>query len=142
MADLQSCGFLIYRNQPKLSFLLMQHPTRWDLPKGHVDGGETEIQCALRELWEETGIPASRIVIDGDFRFEHDYTVSLAKHDYRPKRKTLTIFLAELSDPNFKIRASEHEGYKWFDWQPPHNIQARTINPVLKSIEAWWNGGR
>ena len=49
MADIQSCGFLVYREEPKLSFLLMQHSTRWDLPKGHVDPGETEMECALRE---------------------------------------------------------------------------------------------
>jgi 8-oxo-dGTP pyrophosphatase MutT (NUDIX family) len=51
-----SCGFLILRGQPVDSFLLMKHPRRWDLPKGHLDEGETELQCALRELQEETGI--------------------------------------------------------------------------------------
>ena len=45
-----SCGFLILRGQPIDSFLLMKHPRRWDLPKGHLDEGETELQCALREL--------------------------------------------------------------------------------------------
>ncbi len=30
------------------SFLLMKHRNRYDLPKGHVDSGETEMQTALR----------------------------------------------------------------------------------------------
>lgn len=38
----------------------------WDLPKGHVDEGETELQCTLRELYEETGISADDIEIDTD----------------------------------------------------------------------------
>jgi 8-oxo-dGTP pyrophosphatase MutT (NUDIX family) len=28
----------------------------WSLPKGHVEGRETDHECALRELFEETGI--------------------------------------------------------------------------------------
>ncbi len=56
----KSCGFLIYRNNPARSFLLMRHTDRWDLPKGHVDPNETNLECALRELKEETGIDAAR----------------------------------------------------------------------------------
>lgn len=28
----------------------------WSLPKGHRRSNESSFQCALRELWEETGI--------------------------------------------------------------------------------------
>lgn len=31
---------------------------RWDLPKGHVECGETPAECAVREVAEETGIVA------------------------------------------------------------------------------------
>ena len=73
MSDVKSCGFLIVRGQPAREFLLMRHADRWDLPKGHVDPGETEMQCALRELHEETGITATDIEIDDGFRFESHY---------------------------------------------------------------------
>ena len=142
MADIQSCGFLVYREEPKLSFLLMQHSTRWDLPKGHVDPGETEMECALRELYEETGIKQSRIEIDENFRFDHLYTVTLSKFDYEPRQKQLSIFLAKLKEPFIKIKPTEHEGFHWFDWQPPHDIQARTINPVLNAVDEYWNSSR
>ncbi len=55
MSDVKSCGIIVFKRDP-LEFLLMRHPTRWDLPKGHVDPGETDLECALRELEEETGI--------------------------------------------------------------------------------------
>ena len=116
MAKLKSCGFLIYRDQPQLSFLLMQHPARWDLPKGHVDKGESEMACALRELQEETGIEKAQIQIDDSFRFDQEYVVSLAKNNHKPKNKTLTIFLAKLTDPYFAIVPTEHDGFQWFDW--------------------------
>ena len=30
----------------------------WSLPKGHIEAGETDVQTALRELYEETGLTA------------------------------------------------------------------------------------
>ena len=71
MKTARSCGFLIVRGDPVGSFLLMKHKQRWDLPKGHVDPGETDLECAYRELVEETGIAADDIVMDPTFRFEH-----------------------------------------------------------------------
>ena len=56
---LTSCGFLIARQQFDLELLIMEHADRLDLPKGHVDPGETQMQCALRELEEETGLIGS-----------------------------------------------------------------------------------
>ena len=48
-------------------FLLLTHfdpevglPPRWITPGGGIDDGETPIQAAVRELWEETGISVSQ----------------------------------------------------------------------------------
>ena len=138
MAEIVSCGFLIYRADPNRSFLLMKHATRWDLPKGHVDEGETEMECALRELHEETGIQESDISLDPDFRFTSQYTVRYKRHGNVQKQKELIIFLAELRKP-VEIVVTEHEGYQWFDWQPPHDIQENTINPLLEKVDEHWS---
>jgi len=62
--QVRSSGVIVFRKQPQLSFLLMKHANRWDLPKGHVDPGESDIECALRELDEETGIQRDDIKLD------------------------------------------------------------------------------
>ena len=62
MKQPRSCGFLIVAGDPVQSFLLMKHADRWDLPKGHVDPGETDMEAALRELEEETGMRAGRLI--------------------------------------------------------------------------------
>ncbi|CAF3685548.1 unnamed protein product [Rotaria sordida] len=49
----------------------MKHPHYYDLPKGHMEIGESEQQTALRELCEETGIKSSDIDVDSNFRFEY-----------------------------------------------------------------------
>lgn len=38
--------------------LLIELRNRWDLPKGHIEAGESESVAALREVEEETGVKA------------------------------------------------------------------------------------
>ncbi len=111
----------------------MKHPNRWDLPKGHLDFGETKREAALRELWEETGIPSDKIWVDPAFVFEQRYWVQYPK-DPAPRLKELSLFLAFLSDA-IELKLTEHLGFKWFAWTPPHRIQKQTIDALLESVE-------
>ncbi|RLT20869.1 MAG: NUDIX domain-containing protein [Planctomycetota bacterium] len=130
-----SCGFLIVRGNPIESFLLMKHSRRWDLPKGHVDEGETELQCALRELREETGIVAEDIEIDPTFSYENRYMVNQNRYGGKGVvEKKLLVYLARLKNP-VKITVTEHDGYRWFSWNPPHRIQDLTIDSLLETLE-------
>ena len=116
----------------------MRHTDRWDLPKGHVDSGETELQCALRELREETGIAAASVELVKGFRFESHYQVR-AKKSNRLYDKTLVVFLGCLKR-DVPITITEHIGYEWFAWNPPHQIQAWTIDPLLAALERFLTG--
>ena len=42
--------------------LMIYRNGRWDLPKGHVDAGESDEACAVREIGEETGVWGTKIV--------------------------------------------------------------------------------
>lgn len=59
-----SCGFIIVHNNGKL---LACHATGkpdkngWDISKGHIEEGETPLECASRELKEETGLDSYRL---------------------------------------------------------------------------------
>ena len=135
MPEVKSCGFLIIRGQPIEEFLLMRHPDRWDLPKGHVDPGESEMECALRELSEETGLSEADIEVLPGFRFTNRYQVR-GKRDGQLYDKTLVVFLARLTR-EAQIACTEHCDYQWFRWQPPHHIQAWTIDPLLEAVEEY-----
>lgn len=39
-------------------WLMIRRGGRWDLPKGHLEEGETLPECAAREICEETGVAA------------------------------------------------------------------------------------
>lgn len=134
MPELKSCGFIVLRHVTGIEFLLMQHQDRWDLPKGHVDPGETEMQCALRELVEETGIEARDIEVDPAFRYEIDYTVRGKRTNQKPARKTLVIFMAWLHN-EVDIKPTEHLDFRWFRWSPPHEIQQQTIDGLLAEVD-------
>jgi 8-oxo-dGTP pyrophosphatase MutT (NUDIX family) len=140
MGELKACGVLVVRCDADAptrirEFLLMQHPTRWDLPKGHVDPGEEdETATALRELAEETGIPADAVALDPTFRFQHRYLVRSKRSGGEEWPKTLVVFLGRLTR-DVEIAITEHTGYRWFPWEPPHCIQAQTIDPLLAAVE-------
>lgn len=40
-------------------WLMIRRNNRWDLPKGHVEAGESFDRCAEREIEEETGVKAA-----------------------------------------------------------------------------------
>lgn len=42
-------------------WLMMQRNGRWDLPKGHIEKGESCEVCAVREIAEETGVRAEAV---------------------------------------------------------------------------------
>lgn len=132
--EVKSCGVLLVQGDPVERFLLMKHHDRWDLPKGHVDPGETELQCALREMEEETGIARELVSLDPGFRFTQRYYVEGPRTNWERKLKELVIFLGRL-DSDAAITVTEHIDYAWFDWNPPHSIQERAIDPLLRAVE-------
>jgi 8-oxo-dGTP pyrophosphatase MutT (NUDIX family) len=56
----RAAGGVVYYHRPAgRVFLLIRDPYgRWSLPKGHLEGKETEEQAAVREVLEETGVRA------------------------------------------------------------------------------------
>jgi len=132
-----SSGFLLFRKQKVLQFLLMKHRTRWDLPKGHLDPGETKQQAAMRELSEETGLQSSDIWFDPNFVYENRYWVSHKRDGGVQKFKELTIYLGLLIVDK-PIMVTEHEAYEWYDWTPPHQIQMQTIDPLLEQVSEYF----
>lgn len=83
--------------------MLICHPTHgrtWDLPKGRKDPNELDIDTAVRELREETGIEA-----------DANQLVYLGEYDYK-KNKQLILFrlnVKEMPDPALLICTSMFE---------------------------------
>lgn len=79
----------------------------WCIPGGHVDPGETFLQAAKRELFEETGIDMSESLL-----------IPVGK--YIPKRKGIEIhyFMCYIDDQtpvNILVDAEEETGSEWIN---------------------------
>lgn len=112
----------------------MKHPNRYDLPKGHREVGETELQTAIRELQEETGINGDDLEIDPTFRFEEVYYPTYKRFGKQKVEKKLVIFLGTLKKDK-KLVLTEHKGFQWILFSdPPTSLQANTIDPLLKHV--------
>eukprot|EP01124_Arcella_intermedia_P025212 TRINITY_DN4457_c0_g1_i1.p1 TRINITY_DN4457_c0_g1~~TRINITY_DN4457_c0_g1_i1.p1 ORF type:complete len:163 (-),score=18.37 TRINITY_DN4457_c0_g1_i1:15-503(-) len=135
-----SCGFLVFRRNGRgLEFLLMKHQNRYDLPKGHRETGETALQTAYRELREETGIKKEDLdVLDG-FQYTEVYYPRYARFNKQVVEKTVVLFAGVLKQQQ-DVKLTEHIGFAWITWNPPHKIQRNTIDPLLNAIAIWKNG--
>ncbi len=132
MRIIEAAGFLLFHPGPRPQFLLMQHPKRWDLPKGHTEPNENLLETALRETEEETGISPTQIVVDRDFSFALEYPVTRAKRgDYL---KRVTYYLGYVDQPHQPL-LTEHTGFQWFDWPVTASLQAATIDPLLSHLQ-------
>jgi len=110
----KSCGVILF-NSGKV--LLLRHSSissrgggHWDFPKGHIDDGETEIQTALRELEEETGIVQVKVV-DG-FRDTIIYTFPGRQEHIG---KEVVFFIATTKESKVTL-SHEHIDYSWLDF--------------------------
>lgn len=134
-----SAGFLLFRKSPQPSFLLLKRKKRWDIPKGHVEPGESELAGALRELREETGIARSQVNVDRRFRFEMNAQFRALYLGGRLVDKTYVVLLGYVEGTP-EIRLTEHEYCKWFRWNPPHRIQKWLVDPLLLALSQHFDG--
>ena len=69
----KSCGAVVYRMENGEIYILVEHMVQGhcSIPKGHVEGSETEAETALREIREETAL---RVELDTGFRHVITYS--------------------------------------------------------------------
>ncbi len=91
-----------------------QNHNSWSLPKGHLDPGESALEAATREIYEESGVKELAL-IEALGSYERP-KIALAGGDDRSEIKHLTFFL---------FRAHQTE----LAPQDPQNPEARWVKP-------------
>tara|TARA_B100000427_G_C14962944_1_gene357580 strand:- start:56 stop:493 length:438 start_codon:yes stop_codon:yes gene_type:complete len=86
----ECAGGIIINNKQEV-VIVNQNYDSWSLPKGHIDDGETRLEAAIREIYEETGIKNPELIQSlGSYG---RYRIGLNGHDDKTEHKTIHLFL-------------------------------------------------
>ncbi|MBL0938325.1 MAG: NUDIX domain-containing protein [Gemmatimonadaceae bacterium] len=101
----------------------------WQFPGGHLEFGETPTECAVREVWEETGLGITAL---REGPWTNDVFAAEGRH-------YLTVFmLAEWDSGEAEVREPDKcDEWGWFDWEhlpeplflPVANLRRRGYRP-------------
>ncbi|WP_294614044.1 RNA pyrophosphohydrolase [uncultured Roseovarius sp.] len=112
----------------------------WQMPQGGVDPGEAPRDAALRELCEETGVPADLVRIEGEsgdwipYDLPHEIVPRIWKGRYRGQEQKwfLLRFLGKDSDVNIVTDYPEFSEWRWL---PPEDLVANIV-PFKREVYA------
>jgi DNA polymerase len=123
-------GCIIYRyvDGERQFLFLKRAPGGWlDLPKGHIEKGETAEAAAIRETKEEAGLT---IKPDRFYRYHETYWFM---SNGTKIKKHVTYFLTRQA-ASAKITVShEHTGYVWLDFKAAMRL-ARLQRPMISDV--------
>lgn len=103
MKKVKCYGCIIVENNKVL--LVQESEGHWGLPKGHVEGNETEVETAKREVKEETNLDVE--ILDPSKKFELNYIIE------PDIDKTVYLFPAKVVNGEIKRQESEINEIRW-----------------------------
>ena len=114
--------------------------TAWQMPQGGVDDGEDPREAALRELWEETGIPRDLVEIEAElpdwlpYDLPHDIVPRIWKGRFKGQQQRWFLMRFKGADDQINIE-TEHPEFSQWAWMAPDEVVANIV-PFKREIYA------
>jgi 8-oxo-dGTP pyrophosphatase MutT (NUDIX family) len=127
----RAAGVVLFREEDgRRLFLLLRHEQggHWGFAKGRIERGEGELEAAMREIREETGIVDVDLV--AGVSIESRYPV---RRGGRMLRKTVTYFAARVRGDAIQL-SHEHTDGRWL--VPTEALQILTHAESRRVLEA------
>jgi bis(5'-nucleosidyl)-tetraphosphatase len=119
MLQEKSAGVIIVTmNGNRARYLLLHYGWgHWGFPKGNIEAEESNIQAAIREAQEETGLANLTLINGFTEKIEYYY-----RRNQKLIHKEVVYFLAETTaKENTIILSHEHIGFKWAEFKEAIN---------------------
>lgn len=133
---ISSMAIVIAKQENKLNVLLLNSEGEWVFPKGHVEANETELDAAIRELYEESNVKVNAQESIGQvdeykFYFSGENAV-----------KVIKVFAFIINDER-EITYNKNEGFidgKWVEVDEAlkmlkHNDAKNALEKTIKKIK-------
>lgn len=121
----KSAGLIVIGENKVL--MVKNQKNQWLLPKGHIEGDESDEEAAIREIKEETGIDAK--IVQG-FREEDTYWF---KDKGNLVKKEVVFFMANAKNKEIIVDKTELSDAAWFDWDS--SIDVASFDSVKKLLK-------
>lgn len=118
----------------------------WQMPQGGIDDGETPVEAAWRELYEETGIRSASLIEEAPDWVYYDLPRELLgialKGRYRGQKQRWFAFRFEGDDSEIRINpppGGHHPEFDAWDWKPMAELPSLIVpfkRPVYEQVVA------
>ena len=110
----------------------------WQMPQGGIDPGEDPRAAALRELWEETGVPAELVTVEAEtpdwipYDLPHDLVPRIWKGRFRGQEQKWFLLRYKGRDDQVNIDTDHPEFSEW-RWLPPSELVGQIV-PFKRAV--------
>jgi 8-oxo-dGTP pyrophosphatase MutT (NUDIX family) len=127
--EVSAGGVVIREDGDRRLVCLVSVKGRWEIPKGHPHKGETAAEAAIREISEETGIPAANLRVirpltPSNYAFQAGGRLIFKRVD--------TFLVTCEGDPELHAQVSEVDEVRWF--ASDHAVEIAAFRDTKKLI--------